>query len=168
MADAFTTVRTVAALRARLRDWRERRLRVAFVPTMGALHQGHLALVKAALGQADRVVASIFVNPKQFGPSEDLARYPRQEREDAAALEAAGCHVLFAPPAEEMYPAGFATEVRVTGLTEDLCGASRPGHFDGVATVVTKLLNQVRAAVAMFGEKASQHLLVVKNRKSCV
>lgn len=129
---------------------------------MGALHAGHLALVKAAFEHADRIVASIFVNPAQFGPGEDFGRYPRQEAEDAAMLGAAGCHLLFAPGVEAMYPAGFATEVRVAGLTDGLCGAHRPGHFNGVATVATKLLNQARADTALFGEKDYQQLLVIR------
>lgn len=129
---------------------------------MGALHAGHLALVAAALGRANRVVASIFVNPAQFGPNEDFARYPRREAEDAAALAGAGCHLLFAPTVEEMYPEGFATGVHVSGLTDELDGAHRPGHFDGVATVVTKLLNQAQADVALFGEKDYQQLLTIR------
>ncbi|MCA3255695.1 MAG: pantoate--beta-alanine ligase, partial [Alphaproteobacteria bacterium] len=112
--------------------------------------------------RADRVVATIFVNPKQFGANEDLSRYPRQEAADAAALEAAGCDLLFAPGVEEMYPAGFATNVSVVGVTGPLEGASRPGHFDGVATVVTKLLNQAGADIAIFGEKDYQQLLTIK------
>ncbi|BBE34258.1 pantothenate synthetase [Sphingosinicella microcystinivorans] len=135
---------------------------MALVPTMGALHAGHLALVAAGLARADRVVASIFVNPTQFGPNEDFSRYPRREAEDAAALGGAGCHLLFAPAVEEMYPAGFASSVQVAGLTAELDGAHRPGHFDGVATVVSKLLNQAGADFAMFGEKDYQQLLTVR------
>jgi len=155
-------VRTVAALRARVREWQAAGQSVALVPTMGALHAGHLALAAAGLARADRLVASIFVNPTQFGPNEDFSRYPRREAEDAAALAGAGCHLLFAPAVEEMYPAGFATGVHVSGLTAELDGAHRPGHFDGVATVVAKLLNQAGADFAMFGEKDYQQLLTVR------
>lgn len=155
-------MRTVAALRARVREWQAAGQSVALVPTMGALHAGHLALVAAGLARADRLVASIFVNPTQFGPNEDFSRYPRREAEDAAALAGAGCHLLFAPAVEEMYPAGFATGVHVSGLTAELDGAHRPGHFDGVATVVAKLLNQAGADFAMFGEKDYQQLLTVR------
>lgn len=155
-------MRTVAALRARVRAWNAAGRSVALVPTMGALHAGHLALVAAGLVRADRVVASIFVNPTQFGPNEDFSRYPRREAEDAAALAGAGCHLLFAPTVEEMYPAGFASSVQVAGLTAELDGAHRPGHFDGVATVVSKLLNQAQADFAMFGEKDYQQLLTVR------
>lgn len=162
ISTAFSTVRTIAALRTRVRGWRAEGLRVALVPTMGALHAGHLTLVKSGLGAADRVVATIFVNPTQFGPNEDLSRYPRQEAADAAALEKAGCHLLYAPDVAEMYPEGFQTTVHVKGITEGLCGAHRPGHFDGVATVVAKLLMQAQADVALFGEKDYQQLLVIR------
>lgn len=162
ISSAFATVRTISALRTRVRGWKQEGHRVALVPTMGALHAGHVSLVKAALGAADRVVASIFVNPSQFGPNEDFGRYPRQETKDASLLVDAGCHLLFAPGVEDMYPPRFATEVRVSGLTEGLCGAARPGHFDGVATIVTKLLNQAQADVAMFGEKDYQQLLTIR------
>lgn len=155
------TVRTVAALRARVEGWRREGLRSAVVPTMGGLHAGHLSLVKRGLAEADRVVATLFVNPTQFSPSEDLAAYPRDEAADAAMLESAGCHLLFAPPVEVMYPPGFSTEVRVTGITDCLCGAVRAGHFDGVAQIVTKLLNQARTDAAIFGEKDWQQLQVV-------
>lgn len=155
-------VRTVSDLRATVADWRRAGERVALVPTMGALHAGHLALVTEGRRRADRVVTTIFVNPKQFGANEDLDRYPRQEAADAEALARIGCDLLFAPAVAEMYPAGFATNISVAGVTADLDGAARPGHFDGVATVVTKLLNQAQADVAIFGEKDYQQLLTIR------
>lgn len=155
-------VRSVADLRARVKYWRDQGLSVAMVPTMGALHDGHLTLVRAALDQADRVVASVFVNPTQFGPNEDLSRYPRQEARDAELLDGAGCHLLFAPTVAEMYPDGFATTVSVKGVSQPLEGAFRPGHFDGVATVVSKLLLQCLPDLALFGEKDWQQLAVIR------
>ena len=154
-------VRSIAELSAHVAAWRAAGEAVGLVPTMGALHAGHLSLVAAARARG-RVVASVFVNPKQFAVGEDLDRYPRDEAGDAAQLADAGCDLLFAPPADAVYPPGFATEVRVRGLGDVLDGAARPGHFDGVATVVAKLLNMVRADAAFFGEKDWQQLAIVR------
>jgi pantoate--beta-alanine ligase len=160
---ALPVVRTVAALRAQVSAWKREGLRVAMVPTMGALHEGHLSLVRLGNEKADRTVASIFVNPAQFAPHEDFDAYPRGEDRDATLLAAAGCALLFAPTVGEMYPEGFATTVNVaTGVSEPLEGVSRPHFFGGVATVVSKLLNQCRPDVAIFGEKDYQQLLVIK------
>lgn len=161
-SDPMKIVRTVAALRAEVKAWRRQGLKVVLVPTMGALHDGHLSLVREAQKLADRVVVSIFVNPRQFGVNEDFGRYPRQESADAGKLAAAAANLLFAPTVGEMYPDGFATNISVSGVTDDLCGAARPGHFDGVATVVTKLLLQCLPDLAIFGEKDYQQLLTIK------
>ena len=159
---ALPIVRTVAALRAHITPWRERGLTVALVPTMGALHEGHLSLIRMARQQADRVVASVFVNPRQFGPNEDFEAYPRDETADAALLGKAACDLMYTPAPQEMYPPGFSTTVSVAGISEVLCGAARPGHFDGVATVVTKLFSQVGPDVAIFGEKDYQQLQLIR------
>jgi pantoate--beta-alanine ligase len=156
------TIRDLASLRAAVAGVRAAGHRLALVPTMGALHAGHLALVEEARRQGAKVVASIFVNPRQFAPGEDLARYPRREASDARLLSEAGCDVLWAPDAGTMYPQGFATTVSVAGVSEPLDGAARPGHFDGVATVVLKLFNQVTPDLAVFGEKDFQQLAVVR------
>ncbi|MGI6855107.1 pantoate--beta-alanine ligase [Mesorhizobium sp. 1B3] len=155
-------VRTLAELRATIAAWRRDGAVIAVVPTMGALHEGHLSLVRAALGRADRVIVTLFVNPKQFNSAADLAAYPRTEDDDAAKLAPLGAHMLYAPDAQEIYPEGFATTVSVSGVSEGLCGAFRPGHFDGVATVVAKLFLQTGADLAFFGDKDFQQLLVVR------
>jgi pantoate--beta-alanine ligase len=156
------TARTVRDLRNHLAAWRAAGEKIALVPTMGALHEGHLSLVSLAKSKADRVVVSIFVNPIQFGPREDFHDYPRDEAGDLAKLGKAGTDLVYAPDTQEMYPKGFTTQVRVADLTEDLCGAARPNHFDGVATVVTKLLLQCGPDLAIFGEKDYQQLLVIR------
>lgn len=155
-------VRRVADLRAAVADWRRAGHRIGLVPTMGALHEGHLALVRRARAETARVVGTLFVNPTQFAPHEDLAAYPRDEARDLALFAEAGADLVFAPTVEEMYPPGFATTVTVAGLTEHLCGPHRPGHFAGVATVVAKLLNQAQADAGYFGEKDWQQLQVIR------
>ncbi|MER8928652.1 pantoate--beta-alanine ligase [Mesorhizobium sp. M0496] len=155
-------IRTVAELRSIVAVWRRDSLKVAVVPTMGALHEGHLSLVRAALAKADRVIVTLFVNPKQFNSPADLIAYPRTEYDDAAKLAPLRAHILYAPDAADVYPQGFATTVSVSAVSEGLCGAFRPGHFDGVATVVTKLCLQTGADMAFFGEKDFQQLHVVR------
>ena len=176
-------VRSIRGLRDVVAEWRRAGLSVGMVPTMGALHEGHLALVSAALRATDRVVVTLFVNPAQFAPTEDLAayprteesdraklaevsadlaRYPRQEADDLAKLEAAGCDLVWLPTPEQLYPAGFATKVSVSGVSDRWEGEHRPGHFDGVATVVAKLLLAVRPTLAIFGEKDWQQLAVIR------
>jgi pantoate--beta-alanine ligase len=155
-------VRTETDLRRQVEDWRAAGEKIGFVPTMGALHEGHLSLVRIAREHADRVVASVFVNPTQFGPNEDFSRYPRQPEKDAALLEGAGCDLLFLPEVETLYPPGNATFVEPAGAAEGLEGALRPGHFRGVATVVCALFNLVRADAAVFGEKDGQQLAVIR------
>ena len=158
----FEIVRSTGEVRRRVAAWRAGGLSVGLVPTMGAVHDGHLALVRAAASGSNRVVASLFVNPKQFAPGEDFSAYPRDEARDARLIEEAGGDLLFVPPGESVYPDGFSTAVAVRGLTEGLCGAFRPGHFEGVATVVAKLFNMVRPDAAWFGEKDFQQLQVIR------
>lgn len=159
----MNTVKTVRELRAVVARARSEGKRIALVPTMGNLHSGHIALVTKAVQRADFVIASIFVNPLQFGPTEDLASYPRTLAADQEQLLQAGCHLLFTPTVEEMYPHGMGdqTIVRVPVVSEGLCGGSRPGHFDGVSTVVSKLFNMVQPDIAIFGQKDFQQLAVV-------
>jgi pantoate--beta-alanine ligase len=158
------TVTTTAAVRERVRRWRMRGERIAFVPTMGNLHPGHISLIEAARRGAARFVASIFVNPMQFGPNEDFAHYPRTAEKDAQMLAAAGCDLMFMPDATEIFPEGpeRATRVDVPELTRILCGQFRPGHFEGVATVVAKLFNIVEPDIAVFGEKDFQQLTIIR------
>ena len=153
-------LRTDAELRRRIAKWRRKGRRIAFVPTMGALHEGHLSLVEIALQHADRVVASIYVNPTQFGEGEDLAAYPRDEAADLDKLASAGCHAAYLP--EQLYSASHSTRVEVDGFAGDLEGEHRPGHFEGVALVLTKLFNRVAPDVAVFGEKDFQQLALVR------
>jgi pantoate--beta-alanine ligase len=155
-------IRTSAELREKVAAWKRSGMLVGVVPTMGALHDGHLSLARAAREQSDRVIVTIFVNPMQFNNPDDLTKYPRDEAHDLALLEAEGVDVLFAPGVDEVYPDGFATTVSVSGVSEPLEGAFRPGHFDGVATVVSKLFGMTQAGRAFFGEKDWQQLQVVR------
>jgi pantoate--beta-alanine ligase len=155
-------VRSVNGLRTRVAAWRRTGATIGLVPTMGALHDGHIALVRHALSHSDRVIASIFVNPTQFGPNEDFTRYPRDEEGDARMLAEGGCHLLYAPMVAEMYPPGFSTAVTAGAIAEGLCGPFRPGHFAGVATIVAKLLSQAQPDIACFGEKDYQQLQVIR------
>ncbi|MGA9334344.1 MAG: pantoate--beta-alanine ligase [Rudaea sp.] len=158
------SIAEVRELRARIGGWRRDGERIGFVPTMGNLHAGHYSLIELARKHCDRIVASIFVNPTQFGPSEDFSTYPRTPEDDRAGLQANGCDLLFTPEIEAIYPFGASDSVRVDvpGLSDILDGASRPGHFSGVATVVTKLFNLVQPDVAVFGQKDYQQLLVIR------
>ena len=160
----MSTVTTIAQVRAQVAEWRAARDRVVFVPTMGNLHAGHVSLIEAARRHGKRFVASIFVNPMQFGPNEDFAHYPRTPTQDATMLADAGCDLMFMPEVGEIYPNGAdqATRVEVPGISGILCGEFRPGHFEGVATVVAKLFNIVDADVAIFGEKDFQQLTVIR------
>lgn len=157
-------VNELSALRAQVGEWKRAGLRIGLVPTMGNLHAGHHSLVRLAREHADLVVASVFVNPTQFGPNEDFARYPRTPEADAAGLEASGCDALWLPSVETMYPYGteHAVRMRVPGVTDTLEGAHRPAHFDGVTTVVARLFNQVQPDVAVFGRKDYQQLAVIR------
>ncbi len=159
---ALTVVRTVADLRRALGEFRSAGRTIGMIPTMGALHEGHVSLVRGALDRGDVPVASIFVNPTQFGPNEDFAAYPRDEAGDLAKLEAAGCRIGYAPSKEEMYPGPQLTTVTVAGITDGMCGPLRPGHFQGVATVVCKLLMMAMPDRGYFGEKDYQQLQVLK------
>src|ERR1700681_608717 len=158
------TVTTIAAVRERVRGWRREGRRVAFVPTMGNLHPGHVSLIEAARRRGERFVASIFVNPMQFGPNEDFAHYPRTPTQDERMLAAAGCNLMVMPDVAEIYPNGAerATRIDVPGLSRILCGEFRPGHFEGVATIVGKLFHIVDPDVAVFGEKDFQQLTVIR------
>ena len=156
------TVDAVKALRNRVATWKSTGRRIGFVPTMGALHEGHLALVRRAAELTDRVVASVFVNPTQFGPGEDFARYPRDVEADGRLLESVGCHLLFLPDVATIYPEGHSTFVEVEGVSQGLEGEQRPGHFRGVGTVVTQLFNLVQPHLAVFGQKDGQQLALIR------
>jgi len=155
-------IEEIPGMQALSDSWRGKGLVIGFVPTMGALHEGHLSLIRIARSRADRVVVSVFVNPTQFGPSEDYAAYPRNTEEDLAMCEAEGADAVFVPSVQEMYPEGYSTCIEVQGLTEELCGRFRPGHFRGVTTVVAKLFNATRPHLAVFGMKDAQQFFVIK------
>lgn len=155
-------LRTAAEMTSRSRALRSDGTVIGLVPTMGALHEGHLSLIRIASELADTVVVSVFVNPTQFGPSEDFDLYPRDLEKDAALAEAAGCDIVFAPGVEDVYPAHYATVVHVQRMSRRLCGAQRPGHFDGVTTVVAKLFNIVRPSIAVFGQKDGQQVALIE------
>jgi pantoate--beta-alanine ligase len=155
-------VKTIKQIRQAVAGQKKRGKRIGFVPTMGALHEGHLSLIRLAKKHSDFVAVSIFVNPTQFGPREDYKKYPRDLKKDAALCKTAGADMIFAPNVKEVYPQDFATYVNVDGLTQGLCGASRPGHFRGVATVVSKLFNIVQPDAAVFGQKDAQQLAVIR------
>ncbi len=159
---AIGLTRSVQGLRARVSTWRETGKRVALIPTMGALHDGHLSLIQIGRDHAVKTVASIFINPRQFGPTEDLATYPRGEAQDLDHLAAAKCDLAYIPSQEEMYPDGYQTSIDVAEISQGLCGASRPQFFGGIATIVCKLLNQCQPDVAVFGEKDFQQLQLIK------
>lgn len=158
----FTVLRTAEQVGKLVVKWRKAGMRIGFVPTMGALHKGHLSLVSLALGETDRVIVSIFVNPAQFDRGDDLESYPGTCDEDLMKLDDAGAHCVFLPSADEIYPEGFSTSVHVSGLTDTLCGKYRPGHFDGVATVCAVLFDIVRPDIAVFGRKDAQQLAVIR------
>lgn len=155
-------VKTIKQIRQAVAGQKKRGKRIGFVPTMGALHEGHLSLIRLAKKHSDFVVVSIFVNPTQFGPKEDYKKYPRNLKKDAALCQTAGADLIFSPNVKEVYPEGFSTFINVEGLTQGLCGASRPGHFRGVATVVAKLFNIIQPEVAIFGQKDAQQLAVIR------
>lgn len=149
-------------LRSQIKIWKQQGMRVGLVPTMGYFHEGHLSLMRESRKHADKTVVSVFVNPRQFGPEEDLDKYPRDHQRDASLAGQQGVDLLFLPPVEVMYPAGYQTTVSVPDLSRNLCGKSRPGHFDGVATVVAKLFNLICPDIAVFGEKDYQQLALIR------
>lgn len=162
-SEPMIIAQTIAQVREKVNDWKRQGLTVGLVPTMGALHEGHASLVEKAVRSCDRVVASIFVNPTQFAANEDMESYPRNFEKDCGILEEKGCHMVFHPSVEEMYPKGFATYVELkSDMTRQLCGKSRPEHFKGVCTVVSKLFNIVAPDKAFFGEKDAQQLAVIR------
>ena len=159
---AMKIIKSPAEMQHQALVWKQEGLKIALVPTMGCLHAGHLSLMRRATDNADKVIVSLFVNPMQFGPNEDFAAYPRQFQADCDLAEKEGVHIIFCPDAKEMYPEGFQTTVSVKTLTQGMCGANRPGHFDGVATVVSKLLHLTLPDIAIFGEKDFQQLAVIR------